>query len=226
MDYREEAFRRKFNNAAHHLNVSADQIVSLKFRENVGSYGDYRDLLDTLEHEAGIHYSEVDGDLQGRGYIVGLEKAKLLLVEHETGLEVLYIAGSIASLFGLIPLVLQGWAAIRGRFPGRHAQMDGPVEIRRIDNAGRLQEEHLRSQQLSASLLHIGTFAPTVSMAAALMEEETRNLSRQIEKLSSRIEALEKKAQRGQAVTAPRAPKPRTDRPKSKGSPKKTRKKS
>ena len=123
------------------------------------SNSDYRDLLDTLQHEAGVHYSKVDGDLQGRGYIVGLEKVKLLLVEHETGLEVLYIAGSIASSFGLIPLILQRWAAIRGRFPGRHAQFGGPVEIRRVDNAGHLQEEHLHSRQFSASFFHIGTFA-------------------------------------------------------------------
>ena len=93
---------------------------------------------------------------------------KLLAVEHETGLEVLYVAGSVASLFGLIPLVLQGWAAIRGRFPRRHAQFDEPVEVRRIDNAGRLQEEHLHLPKMSASLLHIGTFAPTVSMVSNL----------------------------------------------------------
>jgi hypothetical protein len=81
MDYREESFRRKFSSAAQHLNVHADQIVSLKFRENVGSYGDYRELIDMLQHEAGIHYSEVDGDLQGRGYMLGHGKTKLLL-EH------------------------------------------------------------------------------------------------------------------------------------------------
>lgn len=159
MDYREESFKRKFSSAAQLLDVGPDQIVSLKFREDVGSNSDYRDLLDTLQHEAGVHYSKVDGDLQGRGYIVGLEKVKLLLVEHETGLEVLYIAGSIASSFGSIPLILQRWAAIRGRFPGRHAQFGGPVEIRRVDNAGHLQEEHLHSRQFSASFFHIGTFA-------------------------------------------------------------------
>ena len=58
----------KINSAAQHLNVRADQIVSLKFRENVGSYGDYRELVETLHHEAGVHFSEVDGDLQGHGY--------------------------------------------------------------------------------------------------------------------------------------------------------------
>ena len=37
MDYREESFRRKFGSAAQLLNVGPDQIVSLKFREDVGS---------------------------------------------------------------------------------------------------------------------------------------------------------------------------------------------
>lgn len=224
MDYREESFRRKFSSAAKHLNVSAEQIVSLKFRENVGSYSDYRELVNMLQHEAGMHFSEVDGDLQGHGYLLGHEKTNLLLVEHETGLEILYIAGSIASLFGLIPLVLQGWAAIRGRFPGRRAQMDGPVEIRRIDNAGRLQEEHLHSHQQSTSLLHIGTFAPTVSLAATLMEDETRSLTRQIAMLSSRIEVLEKKARRRQSANAPESSKSKTDRSKGKPGTKKARK--
>jgi len=40
---------------------------------------------------------------------VALERVTLILVEHETGLEILCIAGSIASLIGLVPLVLQGW---------------------------------------------------------------------------------------------------------------------
>jgi hypothetical protein len=98
MDYRKESFQRKFSTAAKCLNARSDQIVSLKFRENIDSYNDYRDLLEMLQHEAGIQYSEVDGELQSRGYMVSLGPAKLLLVEHETGLEILYIASSIASL--------------------------------------------------------------------------------------------------------------------------------
>jgi hypothetical protein len=165
MDYREESFKRKFSSAAQHLNVGADQIVSLKFRENVGSYDDYRELIDMLQSEAEIHYSEVDGDLQGRGYMLGHGKTKLLLVEHETGLEILYIAGSIASLLGLIPLVLQGWAAIRGRLPRHGASLDYPVEIRQIDQTGRLNEKHLHPHQLSASLMPMGSFFSAIATA-------------------------------------------------------------
>jgi hypothetical protein len=226
MDYREESFSRKFNSAAQHLNVSSDRIVSLKFRENVGSYGDYRELLDTLQHEAGIHYSEVDGDLQGRGYMVGLGTSKLLLVEHETGLEILYIAGSIASLFSLVPMILQGWAAIRGRFPRGGKLINQPVEIRRIDRAGRLHEEHLHDHQLSASLPPMGTLAPAVAIAATIVESDTKNLIRQMEELTCRIAAIEKKVQRGQEIREPKEAKPRGTRSKERGKPKPARKKS
>jgi hypothetical protein len=224
-DYREESFRRKFSSAAQHLNVSSDRIVSLKFRENVGSYNEYRELLDTLQQEAGIHYSEVDGDLQGRGYLVGFGTSKLLLVEHETGLEILYIAGSIASLFSLVPMILQGWAAIRGRFPIRGRLIDPPVEIRRIDHAGRLQEEHLHDPQLSVPLLPMGALAPAVTIAATIMENDTNNLIRQMGELSCRIDAIEKKAQQEQAVTEPKKSKPRRALSKKQGNPKQTRKK-
>ncbi|HUV68317.1 MAG TPA: hypothetical protein VMW15_01560 [Terracidiphilus sp.] len=209
MDYREESFRRKFSSAAQHLNVSSDRVVSMKFRENVGSYDEYRELLDTLQHEAGIHYSEVDGDLQGRGYLVGFGTSKLLLVEHETGLEILYIAGSIASLFSLVPMILQGWAAIRGRFPRRGRLINQPVEIRRIDQAGRLHEEHLHDHQLSAPSLPMGTLAPAFTIAAMIIESDTKNLVRQVEELTRRIDAIEKKALREQVATEPKQTKPK-----------------
>ncbi|MGA3130674.1 MAG: hypothetical protein ABSD59_07725 [Terracidiphilus sp.] len=225
MNYREESFSRKFSSAAQHLNVSPDRIVSLKFRENVGSYDEYRELLETLQHEVGIHYSEVNGDLQGRGYVVGFGTSKLLLVEHETGLEILYIAGSIASLFSLVPMILQGWAAIRGRFPRRGRLINHPVEIRRIDHAGHLHEEHLHDHQLSASLAPMGTLAPAVAMAAAIMENDVKSLLRQMEELNCRIDAIEKKVQPEQAVREPKSSKPRRVRSKEQAKPKQARKK-
>ena len=225
MDYREESFRRKFDSASQYLNVRADQIVSLKLRENVSSYGEYRELVEMLQRDAGIQYSEVDGDLQGRGYLLTHEKIKLLLVEHETGLEVLYIAGSIASLVGLIPLVLQGWAAIRHRFPGHHMRIDGPVEIRRIDQTGHLQEEHLHSRQLSTSFLHIGTFAPTISMATTLIENDMRKLIQEVEQLRRRIDAIEENAKPKQRAIPSKSPKTKAGQTKSKKRLKQIRKK-
>jgi hypothetical protein len=226
MDYREESFKRKFNAAAQHLSAPADQIVSLKLRETVSSYSDYRELVEMLQHEAGIHYSEVDGDLQGRGYLLSHEKTKLLLVEHETGLEILYIAGSIASLVGLVPLILQGWAAIRRQFSPRHVPNDGPVEIRRIDRTGHLQEEHLHPRQLSGSLLHIGAFAPTVSITATIIENDMRSLVQEVEQLGRRVDAIEEDAKpKGPAIPS-KVSKSKVGQSKNKTSRKQSQKKS
>jgi hypothetical protein len=226
MDYREESFRRRFSSAAQHLSVRADQIVSLKIREDVGSANAYRELVDMLQHEAGIHFSEVNIDLQDRGYMLEDEKTKMLLVEHETGLEILYIAGSIASLLGMIPLVLQGWTAIRRRFPRRRASLDHPVEIRRIDQTGRLREEHLHPRQLSASMTPMGSLVSAVTTAGTLVEKEVGDLVRQIEDLKSRIDVMEKEVRRQRAAAKPKPTKPSAAQPKGKKNSKQPRKKS
>jgi hypothetical protein len=147
-------------------------------------------------------------------------------VEHETGLEILYIAGSIASLLGLIPLVLQGWAAIRGRFPRRGASFDYPVEIRQIDQTGRLHEEHLHPRQLSASLMPMGSLVSAITTAGTLVENEMENLVRQMEDLKSRIDVMEKEALRQRTAAKPKPPKSSVVQPRGAKGPKQTRKKS
>jgi hypothetical protein len=196
MNYREQSFTSKFNSAAECLDVKPEQIVSLKFRENVNSYEEYRHLLDSLCQEAGVQCTKLDGDLQGRGYLLGFDKTKVILVEHETGLEILYIAGSIASLIGIIPLILQGWGAMRGRFRGRGAVIDHSVEIRRMDQAGHLHEEHLHDWQPMGSLMSIGTFLPVITTSTNLIENEMKHVVQQLELLTLRIEVLEKQIRR------------------------------
>lgn len=191
MDYREESFRQKFAGAAQHLSVRPEQVVSLKLRENVSSYDEYRQLLDVLQHEAGLQCSEIKADLQGRGYLLGDGKNNLIVVEHETGLELLYIAGSVASLIALVPLVLQGWRALRGQFSGRHMMPDQGMEIRRIDDSGRLHEEHVHDRHFG-SFMTIGSILPALATTAGLIETEIRMISRQIQTLNSRVDALEK----------------------------------
>ncbi|MBN2021224.1 MAG: hypothetical protein JW809_00380 [Pirellulales bacterium] len=63
--------------------------MSLKIRENVGGYHDYHVLLRELEREAGIQSQDVQGNFQGNGYLVEQSKTKVIVVEHETGLEIL-----------------------------------------------------------------------------------------------------------------------------------------
>jgi hypothetical protein len=190
-DYRQQAFKTKFQSAAAHLGVTPYQIVSLKLRDVVSSYSDYHDMLDGLEREVGVQSTPIKDDLQGKGYLVGKDKQKVIVVEHETGLEILYIAGSVASLIGLVPLVLQSWHAIRGFMGRRHHSHISGVEIRRLDSQGKLQEEHDHSFPLSFSSPLALPHSALLS-ASRVLEKEFESLRKQVESHSARIAALEK----------------------------------
>ncbi len=188
MDHRNEAFKRKFDDAARRLGVEADRIVSMKLRENVGSYSEYHELLQVLKQEFGIQWQAIDGDLQGKGYLLSDGTARVLMVEHETGLEILYIAGSIASLIGLVPLLLQGWRGIRGWSVGRHRESVRGVEIRRLDENGRLTEEHIHDIPIVTGIPN-----QVLASAAKVIENELRQLTQKLRSLAQRVEILEKR---------------------------------
>ncbi len=190
MSDRGDVFKKKFGGAAQHLGVKPYQVISLKLRENVVSYQEYRDLVESLQREAGLQCSQLDADLQGRGYLLTDGKTKVIVVEHETGLEVLYIAGSVASLIGLVPLVLQGWYALRGRFFARRGLDIDSVEIRRMDARGHLQETLMHSL-LMGPLTPMGIVARELMETASQIESELSELSRQVGVLKSRVEVLE-----------------------------------
>jgi len=71
----------------------------------------------------------------------------------------------------------------------------------------------------------MGTLAPAVAMAAAIMENDVKSLLRQMEELNCRIDAIEKKVQPEQAVREPKSSKPRRVRSKEQAKPKQARKK-
>jgi len=191
MSDREDVFKRKFGSAAQHLGVKPHQVISVKLRENVVPYEEYRDLVESLEREAGLECSQLDADLQGRGYLLTDGKTKVIVVEHENGLEVLYIAGSIASLIGLVPLVLQGWYALRGRLFGRRGLDVHSVEVRRMDASGRLQEERMHDCSMGP-LTPMSVVGRELMATATQIESELRGLSQRVGALTSRVEALEK----------------------------------
>jgi hypothetical protein len=139
MGYREDAFSRKFHTASTHLGAEPHLIVSLKFRGLVPHYHEYGELIDLLRCEAGVSESPVSGDLQGTGHLLERGRQRVVLVEHETGLEVLYVTASIASILGLVLTIVQAWSARRGHHP-RDMQA---IEIRRLDSEGSLAEQKL-----------------------------------------------------------------------------------
>jgi len=192
MNIREESIKQRFAGAAQLLSVKPTQIVSLKVRDNVTYDEDYQQLIDGLCRETDVRCSGVQGDLQGRGHLLSFNKANVILVEHETGLELLYIAGSVASLVQLIPLVLQGWSALRGRFRGRGLGIDGAIEIRRIDEGGQLREDHLQGQHYLGVTAMGGGFAPALATAAEILHNEVGRVFVEVQTLSARLDALEK----------------------------------
>jgi hypothetical protein len=183
MDYREKTFKEKFDCAATHLGVKPEQIISLKMRDTVTSYSDYRDLIESLKREAGFQCTEINNGLQGKGYLLTNNKNKIIIVEHETGMEILYytisIAGSIASLICIVPIVLQTWQNIRGHFSRRN-DLDQDIEIRRLDNNGHLREEHKHG----IYEVIIGSFSSVFSEIEELMED--------VKKLTLRVDRIEK----------------------------------
>jgi len=188
MDYREKAFKEKFDSASLHLRVEPKQIVSLKFRETVSSYSEYHHLLDTLQREANISYQKLNGNFQGTGYLVADKNSKIILVEHETGLELLYIAGSIASLVGLIPLIRQCWVSMRNHFgPHRHRDFRD-IEIRKLDDKGNIREDHVPEDEMFCAPLP----SFLVISATQNLENEIKALKQEVKIFAARIKNIEK----------------------------------
>ena len=190
-DYRGNTFRIKFMNASRYLGVASDQIISLKLRDAVASYSEYQDMLRILDHDAGIQSSPIQDDLQGKGHLVSQGDQKIIVVEHETGLEILFVASSVASLIGLVPLVLQAWSSIRGYFARRHANHIRGAEIRRVDSAGNLYEDHTHDLP-SSSIFPLNMMNAAILSAANVLEDELKALRKEVRSQNERLVALER----------------------------------
>jgi hypothetical protein len=209
MDYRESTFKTKFENAAKYLKGEPKEIVSLKLRDNVNSYSEYDKLMNILEREVHLQTSPVKDGLQGNGYLIEHKDNRIIVVSHETGLEILYIAGSVASIVSLIPLVLKCWNHLRGGI-GRHNHPHN-IEIRRFDEKGHLieQDEHglfgdfLNPFDLTNGLLKF-------SMEG--IEGELRQLKSDVQALMARIDKIEKSQSHKKAVTVTQLSKKKKNR--------------
>lgn len=89
---------------------------------------------------------KVDDNYQGIAWkITGENEHSILIVEHETGLEILYVVGAMASVADLIWKVGSVWNRNRFRhFPD--PDFDGyEIERRAFDRHGHFAEEHVVS---------------------------------------------------------------------------------
>jgi len=189
MGYRDSAFKTKFENAAKYLKGEPKEVVSLKLRDSVGSYHEYDMLMDILKREAHVNTSPVKDDLQGKGYLIQHRNNQIIVVSHETGLEILYIAGSIASILGLIPLVLKCWNHLRGGFGRQNRPHD--IEIRKLDEKGHLIEQSangLYGDFLNPFDLTNGLLTSSVEV----IEGDLRQLKSDVQALTERVHDIEK----------------------------------
>jgi len=187
MDYRTKNFQDKFFAASVVLGVPPNEIMSVKMRDMINSYSEYDAFFHELEHRPNLTLTPVSGQFQGKGFSFSDGRNTVILIQHESGLEILNTAASIASLIGLVPLVVQAWRAFR-RHRQHHAGHEPyEIEIRRIDQAGNLIEE--RAHSLDG--LHSGVGGPDLFPFVPLLENELRRINAQVAGLADRVRALE-----------------------------------
>jgi len=180
MDYRTESFLRRFKNAQTHLKAKdIQEVVSFKYRDTIGNRSEYEHFVgDYLQGTLQLDAKPLDGNFGDRAWLVKDESGNCaIIVEHETGLEILGAIGSIASLIALIPMISSGWTKLRDRFSHRHfGHADGGIEIRRFNNKGKsLSEEQTSSVEIY--VLNI------IHQENALLSQKVQLLEKEVEKL-------------------------------------------
>jgi hypothetical protein len=173
MNGNEKYFEQKFNECSKFINAKPKEIVSLKYRDSNDNYF-YEELLYNLKKIDGLIVDTLGYVLNGKGHKISYGNQDIILVEHETGLEILYISGSIASLIGLVLQVGSMISDHRKRTHSFPHEMRG-VEIRFFDNQGNFIEEQ-RPNYLPYEIFLIP-------------QPDTK----EIDKLKKRVDSLEKK---------------------------------
>jgi hypothetical protein len=144
MENRDQRFLAKFKAAAFELGCNSHrEIESLKFRGNgYATDADYRKLLEELKSLRVTELAEgkPSGDYQGRAWkVTDSELNSVIIVEHETGLEILYVAGAVASVASLVPLIINLWNRLRNHdFPSPWRTGPHRLERRMLDERDHL----------------------------------------------------------------------------------------
>ena len=194
MDYRLKQFTEKFDSAKKIFNAkSLREIKSIKFREHCINNSDYSRYVDYVRHNLGVAVSPINmGQFQGNAYQVkDKSNNSIIIVEHETGLEILYIAGSVASLIGLVPLAINAWKMFGRRhgFHDRyHDDLNGEAEIRNIDINGNLVEQKIWNVENYINTINFEVYKET--------ENDINEMKKQIAELKAEIKMIKKKQNR------------------------------
>lgn len=179
MDYRTDSFVKKFTSALQGLEQKSIQdIVSIKYRDTCPNSSEYLHFINQyVRGELKLEAKELDGNFQGKAWLVSDNyQNKVILVEHETGLEILYIAGSVASLIALIPLINSGWKYFRGKFSYHpfHDDERRKIEIRKFNSNNVVEEQHI--QNIEA--LFLNAYIQENGNIKTLLEKQEKEIAR------------------------------------------------
>ncbi len=166
-------FKQKFEECGRLLNAKPNRLISLKYRE-IRDNGYYVELLNRLKSINGIHIKDIGSALNGHAYLISRGGQDVILVEHETGLEILYIASSVAGLVGFVLQIGSMIGRHRGHYIGPPSHLDD-VEVRYFDESDNLIEEH----------------RPDYFPYEVFLPPETNQT--EIDRLTKRVATLEKK---------------------------------
>jgi hypothetical protein len=188
-DWRRQSFLAKFQAAAVELNAASHRDVeSLKFRGSTSSQ-EYRELLAEL---GPLKVVEIQGNYQGKAWkLTNADDNSIIIVEHETGLEILYVVGALASIVSLVPLVVNVWNRMRDHWPPYRGRFGpGGPEKRHFNRKDRLIEEPAPPVEV-IMLHHLLNQHDRLSARISSLETEVSNLKSHIETL--RVSGAKKK---------------------------------
>ena len=126
--------RETIQYAAEKFGVDKSRILSIKLSSRNYNLGDrdydlyFRELFPGL---AVNHLSDAEADRRQVIEVMHLED-KYLIVQHESGLEILYIAGSIASLGGFVIYLIDVWHRIHDKPRSSREHDKTQVVVRRV----------------------------------------------------------------------------------------------
>ncbi|MFH1336596.1 MAG: hypothetical protein ABII96_08780 [Candidatus Zixiibacteriota bacterium] len=178
-DWREKPFLTKFLEAAAELNTASHHnIESLKFRDSTSSQ-DYRALLAEL---VPLKVMEIQGNYQGKAWkLTDADDNSIIIVEHETGLEILYVVGAVASIVSLVPMVVNIWNRMRDHWPPHRGRFGpGGPERRRFDRNDRLIEEPAPPVE-AIMLQHLLNQYDRLSERISSLEADVSNLKKRVD---------------------------------------------
>lgn len=184
-DYRINSLIKRFENIQEILKLkSYNNLTSIKFRESCVYPSDYQHFIDYLKHDLSYTINSLDKNFEKIHIISNFNDNKIILIEHETGLEL--ILSDISSAIGIISGVVAVWKFSRNKFNRHKYDRDDfksqddkiRIEIRKINSKNLLNEFKINNIE---------------DYLFSVLYEENKNLVKRINKLEDEVKILKNK---------------------------------